>query len=136
MAKRRGNRGTSRGRGNPLGGQAVVSGMVAGTNRDIISQSGGRATTFQAINGSSRNKYGPGSTGGKSTGVGGWIPGLRYSIFGPQGDSAEMRQGRKSTPATTLRTTGNTGPTNASIVYPKALGPKGFGGNYRLSKGY
>ena len=133
---RRGKRGGGRGRGNPLGGQSITSGMAAGTNADIISQSGGRATTFQAINGSNRNKYGPGSTGSRKSTVGGWIPGLTYAVFGPQGDSAEMRQGRKSTPAATLRTTGNTGPTNASIVYPKALSPKGFGGNYRLSKGY
>lgn len=133
MAKgRRGARGQNRGRG----GQSVVSGMLAGSNGDLVSQSGGRAVGFQSTNGSNRNKYGPGSTGGRSVGIGGWIPGLQYSIFTAQGDSAELRSGRKSTPSVALKTTGNTGRTNVSISMPRVLGPKGFGGNYRLSKGY
>jgi hypothetical protein len=122
--------------GRRAGGQSIVSGMLAGSNGDLVSQSGGRATSFQSTNGSKKNKYGPGSTGGKSTGTGGWIPGRTYAIYGSQGDSAEMRSGRTKTPQATIKTTGNTGATNASIVMPKALGPKGFGGQYRLSKGY
>lgn len=136
---RRGGRGKGRGRTSSRrssGGQSIVSGMLAGTNGDLISQSGGRATTFQAINGSKQNKYGPGSTGGKSVGIGGWIPGLQYSIFNPQGDSANMKSARQKTPGVNMSTRGNMGPTNASVVMPKALGPKGFGGNYRLSNGY
>lgn len=134
MAKRRGSRGGSRGRGGPL----IVSGQSAGSNSNLVSQSGGIAKGFQSTNGSSRNKYGPGSTGSKrpSNSNIGWLPGTRIAGFGPAGDSAEMRSGRKSTPGVTIKTTGNTGRTNASVVMPRALGPKGFGGNYRLSKGY
>jgi hypothetical protein len=136
---RRGKRGgASRGsnRRNPLSGTAITSGMSPGDNRDIVSQSGGKANTFQAVANRGGLKYGPGSTGTKQLTTGGWIPGWTYAIYGPQGDSSNLRSARKGTPAATIKIGGNTGPTNASVVMPRALGPKGFGGNYRLSKGY
>jgi len=126
----------SRGRGG-RGGQTIISGMSAGSNSDLVSQSGGIARTFQSTNGSNRNKYGPGSTGGRRPrGQSSILPGINISIFAAGGDSATVRSGGRATPSATIRTTGNTGKTNVSLVLPKALGPKGFGGNYKLSKGY
>lgn len=43
-------------RGRARGGQSIVSGMSAGSNGDLVSQSGGIARTFQSTNGSNRNK--------------------------------------------------------------------------------
>lgn len=129
---RRGTRGQSRGKG----GQRVTSGQLAGTNSDLKSQSGGIARTFQATNGSAQNGYGKGSTGRRSVGRGGYVPGLQYNIFGAGGDSTTNRSGRRAVSGVAMKMTGNTGRTNVSVVMPKALGPKGFGGNYRLSKGY
>lgn len=125
----------SRGRGRS--NTSIVSGMSAGNNGDLVSQSGGRASTFQSTNGSNRNKYGPGSTGSRTPrGRSNIFPNLNIAIFPSGGDSATMRSPRKTPGGVNIRTTGNTGQTNVSIVRPKALGPKGFGGNYRLSKGY
>lgn len=130
---RRGSRGRARGRA----GQVIRSGMVAGSNGDLVSQSGGIARTFQATNGSGQNKYGPGSTGKKSADRTQQLNnGTTVGIFAPGGDSANLRSARKGTPSASLNTSGNKGPTNTSIVLPRVLGPKGFGGNYRLSKGY
>lgn len=114
----------------------LMSGMLAGTNADLISQSGGVARSFQAIFGSGANHYGPGSTGHRqSIGIGGQ-PGRQYSIFRQGGDGAPYGSVRRGVSAGQISTAGNTGRTNVSIVLPKVLGPKGFGGNYRLSKGY
>lgn len=114
----------------------IMSGMTSGSNSDLWSQSGGRASTFQSTNGSGGLKAKP-NTGGRSRGKGGWIPGSTYSIFGPGGDASNNKSGNRNVPGVALNLGGNSGPTMVTrVVYPKVLGPKGFGGNYKLSKGY
>lgn len=125
----------SRGRGGKSG-SSIISGMSAGSNSDLVSQSGGIASSFQSTNGSGKGKYGPGSTGSRRPRGSSNIFGNSVAIFGAAGDGAPVRSGGKSPTAATLRVAGNNGATNVSIVRPKALPPKGFGGNYKLSKGY
>lgn len=138
MAKKSGPR-RSTGRGRNAGSSTratVISGMVAGSNGDLISQSGGVARTFQSTNGSKFNSYGPGATPNRSLGVGGWIPGWQYTVVAPGGDGGFQGSTRRNVAPYRANVSGNKGPTNASIRLPKVLGPKGFGGNYRLSNGY
>lgn len=135
MAKRRSRGGSQTG---VTGGQLINSGQLAsGKGALSWAQSGGKATGFQSLVGSSQNATGKGSTGGRSNGRGSLNNTTPYSTFAAGGDMAPSpTRTRGNTPSSSVAFGVTSGKSQTKTVFPRVLSPKGYGGTYRLSKGY
>ena len=127
-----GKRGSQRGRGNgsSASGAAGFPSNAQGT-RTSQAQSGGVANSFQGTAGGGRafgNKGGSATQRSISTGTNNL--GQKYQVHSPGGDNTLVPGGFKGAGKLNLQPQGNTGKTNASIVDPHELAPKGFGGGY------
>jgi len=125
-----GNRGGNRGRGTSARGAAGFPANAQGTCTSQA-QSGGVANSFQGTAGGGRafgNKGGSATQRSITSGTNNL--GQKYQVHSPGGDNTLVPGGFKGAGKLNLQPGGNTGKTNASIVDPHELAPKGFGGGY------